>query len=81
MGMDRASAPPHPPTGMAASLPVRSCAPSATAADPAYIDGVLFGAEPLPLLEWLGPLTEKIGTMLPQFGAVQILTSQPAEAA
>jgi len=42
----------------------------------AQIRGVLFAAEHLPLLRWLGPLSETIGAMLPRFGAVQILTIQ-----
>jgi SAM-dependent methyltransferase len=40
----------------------------------AHIRGILFAAEHLPLLGWLGPLIEIIGKMLPSFGAIQILT-------
>jgi SAM-dependent methyltransferase len=46
----------------------------------ARMRGALFGAECLPFLEWLGPLTETIGTVLPRLGAVQILTIQQADA-
>ncbi|MDI3315321.1 MAG: methyltransferase domain-containing protein [Mycobacterium sp.] len=39
----------------------------------AQVRGLLYAAEPLPLLRWSGPLTEAVGTMLPRFGAVQLL--------
>lgn len=44
----------------------------------AHIRGILFGTEHLPLLEWLGPLAEIIGGILPRFGAAQILTIRRA---
>lgn len=46
----------------------------------AHIRGILFAGERLPLLGWFGPLTETIGTVLPWFGAVQILTVRRTEA-
>ncbi len=42
----------------------------------AHPRGVLFAAERLPLLRWLGPLTETLGTVVPRLGALQILTVQ-----
>ena len=47
---------------------------------PAHIRGILFAAEYLRLLGWLGPLIETVGTAIPRFGAVQILTVQRTEA-
>jgi SAM-dependent methyltransferase len=46
----------------------------------AHIRGVLFAAERLPLLEWFGPVAEIIGTVLPSFGAVQVLTVRRTDA-
>jgi hypothetical protein len=36
--------------------------------------------ERLPLLEWFGPVAEIIGTVLPSFGAVQVLTVRRTDA-
>lgn len=42
--------------------------------------GILFAAGCLPFLEQMGPLAEIAGTILPRFGAVQVLTIQRSKA-